>query len=141
MKYMHRMKIICFLSLRPWGRGTHARLTLGTHLTEAVCAWRPQVWRDKAEDAGREINKGLTGGQLRAPGQQCSSGRPSATLVPPKDKMKSFHGKQGTAALMLSARTYAACTDATLHMHTTSTRQKQTGEHHRKAKASVHPTC
>ncbi len=104
MKYMHEIENHP-LPVCPCTRadGTHtpalhalvcacvSQLVLGTHLAEAVCAWRPQVWPDNAEDGGRERNKEVT---------EVSVGtRPTVfkwktirNPRPPTDKMKP-HGK------------------------------------------------
>lgn len=77
MKYMHRIRIIRALYIFALVGMVHTHThsgsvcicvclcisvgIIGTHLTEAACAWRPQVWRDSAEDGGTEINKEVTG--------------------------------------------------------------------------------
>lgn len=75
MKYMYRIRIIDSLYIFALVGMVHTHSgsvcicvcmcvsvgIIGTHLTEAACAWRPQVWRDNAEDGGTEINKEVTG--------------------------------------------------------------------------------
>ena len=77
-----------------------------------ACAWRPQVWRDDAEDGGRERNKEVT---RVATGHQANCIQVEDHQKPrPPDAQDEVTRKTG-GALMPSTCMYAACTDATLH--------------------------
>lgn len=105
-----------------------SQLVLGTHLAEAACAWRPQVWRHNAVngrmEGGRETRRWQ--GLLRAPGQLYSSGRPSETRIPDgQGETTRKIGNGGLDAVHLHARSMHRCYPAHAHTHTPSATYKQ----------------
>lgn len=115
---MHRLRIIhcrwISACMRMDGAHSPALCALsGTHLAEAVCTWRPQVWRDNAEDGGREEAK--QGGRRGCLGHQAN-----CTQVEDHQKPESPDAPDETArkigarrSLMPSTCANTACTDAT----------------------------